>query len=250
MYRNKSSDGTLYGRSRSLENDKGYQRFKEDYEIRLMKCETTREVAERVLELVEEKHQKWETGYVEHDYSSQDVEMWYNDGKTNKEFKWDNGAPKSVCGRNWIMDYLNEMGMNYKKMKKRITRDRFRFGETVYDSLGEVDIPVFLKDKKGELEKKEVTVHVIENNIEMLVGNNTRDGWKVTNADYKNTFYLNDDLSRPFQCRRTKSGHVAIELWLGKLPGEVYFGEIEKKKGKNSAAAPQQEPKKKFFGLF
>ena len=40
-----------------------------DYETRLMKCETTRETAEKVLELVEEKHQNSDTRYVEHDYT-------------------------------------------------------------------------------------------------------------------------------------------------------------------------------------
>ena len=36
-----------------------------------------------------------------------------------------------------------------------------------------------------------------------------------------------------------------MELWLGKLPGEVYFGEIEKKKGKNSETRNETKKRKK-----
>ena len=139
-----------------MENDRGNRRFRKDFETRLMMCEATRETAEQVLELVTKKHEDSDRRYMEHDYSGQESEILYNEGKTNKEFKWDNGAPKSVCGKNWINDYLKEMGIKYGEMNKNITRDRFRFGETVYDSLGEITIPVFLKDKGGKLEKKEV----------------------------------------------------------------------------------------------
>jgi hypothetical protein len=92
-------------------------------------------------------------------------------------------------------------------------RDRFRFGNTPYNSLLRVEILVYLKDKEGEIQSKEVQLHLIEKNIELLVGNNTRDKWKVLSADYENTYYLDADWKRPFPERRTLGGHVAVELW-------------------------------------
>jgi hypothetical protein len=73
-------------------------------------------------------------------------------------------------------------------------------------------LPVYLKDKEGKIKEKEVKVYLIEKNIQLLVGNSTRDEWKVVAADYKNTYYLDKELDRPFEGRRTKGGHIAVAL--------------------------------------
>ena len=69
-------------------------------------------------------------------------------------------------------------------------------------------------------------MYLIEKNIELLVGNNTRDNWKVVSADYENTYYLDKELSRPFEGRRTQGGHIAVALWT-KEPEEEEMKEVE-----------------------
>ena len=60
--------------------------------------------------------------------------------------------------------------------------------------------------------------------IELLVGNSTRDKWKVVTADYENTYYLDKELNRPFGGRRTQGGHIA--LWTKEPEEEFDFAVI------------------------
>ena len=54
-----------------------------------------------------------------------------------------------------------------RRKTKIMTKDRFRFGNTPYNSLGRIKLPVYLKDKEGKIKEKEVTVYM--KNIELLV---------------------------------------------------------------------------------
>ena len=108
---------------------------------------------------------------------------------------------------------MEAIGEKLEDKEKIMTKDRFRFGNTPYNSLGRIKLPVYLKDKEGKIKEKEVTFYMIEKNVELLVGNSTRDLWKVVTADYENTYYLDKELNRPFRGRRTQGGHIAVALW-------------------------------------
>ena len=187
---------------------------KKEVENRMSEMDKKQAVAEKLIKKATGRTEDSHITYIENEIGIDETEILYNSTKTNKEFKWDCGAPKSVAGIKWTEDYLKAIGENIEDKEKIKTKDRFRFGNTPYNSLGRIKIPVYLKDKEGKIKEKEVTVYMIEKNIELLVGNSTKDLWKVVTADYENTYYLDKELDRPFRGRRTKGGHIAVALWI------------------------------------
>ena len=136
-YRKVDKHNRVYDRSRS--RSKNYKQDRQ--EILKTTCET----------LVKELSKHNNTEYVEEmKYEVHEIkfihEAYFSDAKENKEFKWDCGAPKTVAGKIWVEDYLGRLGKKIEDFKIEKTRDSFKFGESVYKSLGKILMPVHMKD--------------------------------------------------------------------------------------------------------
>ena len=140
---------------------------KREVETRMTEVDKKQAVVDNLIRKAVGRIEDSHITYIENEVGIDEIEILYNSTKTNKEFKWDCGAPKSVAGIKWTEDYLEAIGEKIEDKEKIMTKDRFRFGSTPYNSLGRIKLPVYLKDKEGKIKEKEVTVYM--KNIELLV---------------------------------------------------------------------------------
>ena len=83
-------------------------------------------VAEKLIKKATGRMEDSHITYIENEIGIDETEILYNSTKTNKEFKWDCGAPKSVAGIKWTEDYLKEIGEKLEDKEKKITLSRVK----------------------------------------------------------------------------------------------------------------------------
>ena len=95
------------------------------------------------------------------------------------KFKIYTGAPKTLAGKSWIMQYCADYGIDFEKLNKSKTSDMFILGNDKYPTLGQVKIPVDLKTVEGQDSKLWMKCHMIAKPIELLPGMNTFKEWRA-----------------------------------------------------------------------
>ena len=83
----------------------------------------------------------------------------------------DTGAPLTVCGKSWVKDYLQENDLKKEDLNPRKTKHSFQlgFGE-VFESDMKLNIPVTIKNLKGEYHEYVSEAHIISVPIPFLIG--------------------------------------------------------------------------------
>ena len=92
----------------------------------------------------------------------------------------DCGCPKSMIGREQLERYLKSQGFTIESLETRISEvSKFKFGETVYDSLEIVKIPIKIEDSEKKMHTLLIDVHVIEGSVPFLFGKDTGTDWEA-----------------------------------------------------------------------
>ena len=83
----------------------------------------------------------------------------------------DCGAPQSVCGSKWLKKFIIEKGLKKEEMNPRKVKEGFVFGSgDIYESTQQLDIPMNVKNKNGDLTTIKLEACVVEADIPYLVG--------------------------------------------------------------------------------
>ena len=90
----------------------------------------------------------------------------------------DSGCSKTVCGRNWLVAYLDSLSvLDKKSVKKCTSSNTFRFGDGhIVESLGGIDIPCYIGGKKMILH-----TDIVNCDIPLLI---SRDSLHKAKANY------------------------------------------------------------------
>ena len=79
---------------------------KREVETRMTEVDKKQAAVDNLIRETVERIEDSHIMYIENEVGIDEIEILYNSTKTNKDFKWDCGAPKSVAGVKWREDYL------------------------------------------------------------------------------------------------------------------------------------------------
>ena len=83
----------------------------------------------------------------------------------------DIGTPDTASGEKWVNDYINTNKLDWNNLNVEKSSKAFKFGNSMPSSaLNVVKLPFFMRDMGGEIGKMELRVHIVKNDIPLLIG--------------------------------------------------------------------------------
>ena len=120
----------------------------------------------------------------------------------------DTGCAKTVCGKNWLEEYVNSLS-DFEKglIKSESSGSTFKFGDGVtVKSLNKVTLPCYIGGMKSE-----ITTDVVQSNIPLLL---SKQALKKCNVKLNFTTDTINIVNQDIKLKCTSSGHYALPLTL------------------------------------
>ena len=143
----------------------------------------------------------------------QDI-LWTNNPRQKMGGTMDIGAPRTIGGVNWLMAYLEKNGKKLAELKVGKSGEIFRFGTgELYPTQYTVELPITIKDVKGETWSKVLKVWIVTPNIPLLVGKDAHKLLNIRTYPRDNTCEIGENYNtRLFDLKETEGGHWFLEF--------------------------------------
>ena len=142
------------------------------------------------------------------------------DRKNHMVGTMDIGTPDTASGEKWVNDYINTNKLDWNNLNVEKSSKAFKFGNSMPSSaLNVVKLPFFMRDMGGEIGKMELRVHIVKNDIPLLIGKDAHKEYNMMTIPAQSQCKFG---GRTYRLVDTASGHWGLQF--------VNIGEVTGKK--------------------
>ena len=209
-FQNKRNQNNVYQRPQVPYNNRQNSGYKQDFESKIPSYLKKMDQDVTLLKRAITKNAK-ETYFI-NDLDSQIITLYMDNKLDGRHAIHDSGAPKSVCGTEWLNNHLKHSNLTREDLRSKSVNKTFSLGGKLCESVTQYEIPIRVESKKGIDEDLVVIACEISHDLPLLIGKNTMDSWSTLHDHKERTLICKNHENAEFQLYKTVGGHDALEL--------------------------------------